>query len=441
MKPKVFVPLLMAVCLIAKSCALNPNLFQTPENLKNHALGSNRATILSDYNKYYKIQENPQHPIENLINGNHCSEDWVQGEGFEFRYERYQHHHGRSIVELTISFPKEVRLNRVIVYTVDNAEFPASKYGVSSLVLRYLAGGDIWFPVERVGVRRRTNEGRIQNNQEGIIDFRFKPIKTRAIKLLVYDTNDSNSDRLLIRGVVRLVEIEAYGSEKEITTPSASDELYQLLFDEKQIEQDFKYEYTENFENGLGKWRISATTKYFTVDDNFNYGGQVHSGRYALELSVDSSSSISPFSAVIMETQCSPDCAEYSITAWIYVKERTDHMAGSFVGFSFSKGYVGWSARSHNGSYAYTGSPIGQEWKNHKAVGLFKNSWHQVKVTYYAKEATFSVWVDGYIVHSRLNTKLKPGTSPFCYVIYADAAPGRKKIRQCVDYVTVTGKQ
>jgi hypothetical protein len=75
-----------------------------------------------------------------------------------------------------------------------------------------------WAPVELEGIKMKY-PARIQDNKKGIINFRFKPIKTKAIKLFICDTNDSieklrdqySRDK---NGVIRLIEIEDYGTEK-----------------------------------------------------------------------------------------------------------------------------------------------------------------------------------------------------------------------------------
>lgn len=233
-------------------------LLQSPTNLKNYALQSNGAQIIvggeirEGYYSYYNepiLRGNPQHPKETLINGNYSSRDWIQGEGWECIYECFQgqendnytnmgdnYIHGSegfNIVTVAVEFPKEVQLNRVVVYTIDSPEYPASQYGVKDVGLRYLTQNNIW---PFVALERKTKyPGRIDNNHEGIIDFRFKPVKTQAIKICIYDTNDSrkitaNRWEAHKVGVVRLIEIEAYGTEKKDgVVSSSSDDLTRLF--------------------------------------------------------------------------------------------------------------------------------------------------------------------------------------------------------------------
>ena len=248
-------------------CALGKSLMPA-SNLKNHALAANGATIRMiegggyQYTYYYdglgyvssgvnrgEFGENPRHEIGTLVNGNCSSEDWINGEGWECSYDRFQYSSNYyyrgdergSIVGLVIEFPAEVQLNRVIVHTINSAEYPSSDYGTSDVGLRYAAADDIWVPVDLVG-RQTKYRGRIEGNRDGVINFIFQSAKTRAIKLLVGDTNDaititSDSSRRIRKGTVRLIEIEAYGSEK-IATPPAADDLDGLLKEES--EEDAK---------------------------------------------------------------------------------------------------------------------------------------------------------------------------------------------------------
>ncbi|MEK7399832.1 MAG: hypothetical protein AAB116_23060 [Candidatus Poribacteria bacterium] len=193
-------------------------------DFKNYALSTNGAkiTLVS----HSGLVPNPKHPIETLINGNRSSDDWAEGEGWECEYSYRQNFTVRtrygsessSIADIIIEFPQETQISRIVVYTVDNAEYRSSSYGVSDLGVRYPVGRDAWAPFELEGYRGKY-PGRIQNNKDGTINFRFKPTKTKAVKLFICDTKDSidtardkyTRDK---KGVIRLVEIEVYGTEK-----------------------------------------------------------------------------------------------------------------------------------------------------------------------------------------------------------------------------------
>jgi len=199
---------------------------QINADFKNYALSTNGAkiTLVS----HSGLVPNPKHPIETLINGNRSSDDWSEGEGWECEYSNRQNYTIRtrygsessSVADIIIEFPQETQISRIVVYTVDNSEYRASSYGVSDVGIRYPVGRDAWAPFELEGYQGKY-PGRIQNNKDGVINFRFKPTKTKVVKLFICDTNDSvdtarDKDIRDKKGVIRLVEIEVYGTGKKI---------------------------------------------------------------------------------------------------------------------------------------------------------------------------------------------------------------------------------
>jgi len=214
--------LIIAITLVG--CAIKIDSPQVNVDFKNYALSANGAKI--SLVSHSGLVPNPKHPIETLINGNRSSDDWSEGEGWECGYSYRQNFTTRtrygsessSIADIIIEFPQETLINRIIVYTVDNPEYRASSYGVSDLGIRYPVGRDAWAPFDLIGYSGKY-PGRIQNIKDGTINFRFKPTKTKAIKLFICDTNDSVDtarDRNIRdkKGFIRLIEIEAYGTEK-----------------------------------------------------------------------------------------------------------------------------------------------------------------------------------------------------------------------------------
>ena len=97
---------------------------------------------------------------------------------------------------------------------------------------------------------------------------------------------------------------------------------------------------------------------------------------------------------------------------------------------------VAWNPYADNGSHAYTGHGTGHE--NQKPVGLPKNSWHHVKVTYYTTDATFSIWVDDAILHDRIKSDMNPGQTPERYTVYIASAGDGCIIEQYIDDITVS---
>ena len=68
------------------------------------------------------------------------------------------------------------------------------------------------------------NKSLVAGNRNGVIKFRIKPVTTDGIRLLIQGTNDSKLVGRTYNGMVRLVEIEAYGLEKKARQKVAASE-------------------------------------------------------------------------------------------------------------------------------------------------------------------------------------------------------------------------
>jgi len=126
-----------------------------------------------------------------------------------------------------VTFPEPKQINRVVVHTVDSPILPAAKYGVRELRLFYRKTSAIgisnWVEVQVIGNTQKT-KSLIAGNNKGVIMFRFQPVKTDSIRVLVLDTNDAKEagKGTLREGTVRLIEIAVYGLEKKPVVPELS---------------------------------------------------------------------------------------------------------------------------------------------------------------------------------------------------------------------------
>jgi hypothetical protein len=195
--------------------------------------------------------------------------------------------------------------------------------------------------------------------------------------------------------------------------------------------------YSEDFESGWGYegdfgWWVKATRGPNGSTTRVSSPAYpVHSGSYSVRQYASG-----PGNSASIVVCCHPGAPEYAIECWIYVKQRTDLFASSLIGFVFAGGHLGWNPFADDGSYAY---PIGAAYSYYKSVGLPKNSWHHVKVTYYATDATFSIWVDGSILHDHITSNAMPGESPLYYAVHGGAeCYAGNVIEQYVDEVTIT---
>ena len=264
------------------------------KTLVNFALAKNGAEI-------FVSEDNPSHPASTLNNGITSSEKWHQEEGWENYFEgrlSYGKYGGygyggkqrRALQELAraeqraiyegrdpadvrinpedfveedyrwrglrslnryyamgwvvVELPEPKRINRVIVYTVDSERFPVAKYGVRDVTVQYWtmrAKG--WQSIDRYGKEVGQKDNSIRNNMKQKIVFRFKPVKTNQVRVIIRWTNDTEKHRIYrdeyVKGTVRLTEIVIYGFEKKTSEESQEDtEIKKLLEEQEDTEED-----------------------------------------------------------------------------------------------------------------------------------------------------------------------------------------------------------
>ncbi len=227
------------------------------KGLVNLALASNGAIVSVS-------EDNPDHPASTITNGITTSDGWNQGEGWESTYEgrfsrggytgygvedpymaeergadaafdagdsswrglRVQTRNGSINTALgwvIIEFPERKIVNRMIIYTIDSNEYPAAKFGVRDLALQYW--NDVvssWASVDRVGKGMGQTGNAMRNNESGVVKFRFQPVETSKMRLIVRWTNESREYKrgyyMHTSGTIRLTEVEIYGYESEKET-------------------------------------------------------------------------------------------------------------------------------------------------------------------------------------------------------------------------------
>ena len=227
------------------------------KGLINLALPSNGATVSVS-------EDNPDHPASTLTNGITTSDGWNRGEGWESSYEgrfsrggytgygvedpymaedrgadaafdagdsswrglRVQSRNGSINTALgwvIIQFPEKKMVNRMIIYTIDSNEYPAAKFGVRDLALQYW--NDVvssWASVDRVGKSMGQTGNALRNNESGVVTYRFQPVETPKLRLILRWSNDSREYKrgyyMHTSGTIRLTEVEVYGYESEKKT-------------------------------------------------------------------------------------------------------------------------------------------------------------------------------------------------------------------------------
>lgn len=280
------------------------------ETLVNYALAENGAKI-------YVSEDNPNHPASTLNNGITSSEDWHLGEGWEshfdkrFAYGRYAAYgedqwqaqleimraeqeairQGRRPADAQIStedfaeedykwrglrgiyayyamgwavveLPEPKRINRVIVYTVDSIKLPAEEYGVRDVAVQYWeTRAKSWQNVNRYDKKIGQKDDSITGNVNQKIVFRFEPVETDKVRVVIRWTNDAEKYKLgfyrnIVRakGTIRLTELEIYGTEKKQEEPQEDADIKELLEEDedaeiKELEEDERDELDELLED------------------------------------------------------------------------------------------------------------------------------------------------------------------------------------------------
>ena len=161
----------------------------------NYALLANGAKITASH-------ATPGHEPETAFNGVVSSEEWSKGEGWEAEFEREHLKGGYTWMDsqarkedhggawLEVRFPEPKKINRAVVYTVNNAQYPASRHGIREGALQvYWDYG--WATVARV------KNGKVEYPTTSLrypaghrIQFRFSPKTTDRIRFVVYRSND-----------------------------------------------------------------------------------------------------------------------------------------------------------------------------------------------------------------------------------------------------------
>lgn len=189
----------------------------------NYALAKNGATI--NASNYTQGKD-----LYTVINGITSSDNWDSGEGWECKFTRRRLDGGgwsrldpRTNIEygsawLEVQFKGEKMINKITLYPLNSAKYPASRYGIKEAWMQ------VW---KEYGW---TNVGEIQggnviskNNLDrksasGKIEFKFDLAKTDKIRLVVFQSNDVEvegggwtTERRNEISVARLIEIEATG--------------------------------------------------------------------------------------------------------------------------------------------------------------------------------------------------------------------------------------
>ena len=168
--------------------------------------------------------------VNTIINGITSSEEWDKGDGWESSFTRRRPDNAgwnrldpRTNLEygsawLEVQFKGEKIINKITVYTLDSKKYPSSRYGFKEAWIQ------VWKEYGWTSVGEILNSQIISKTNldrrpaVGKLIFKFDPVKTNKIRLVVFQSNDVgvvgegwSSDRKTENSVARVVEIEATG--------------------------------------------------------------------------------------------------------------------------------------------------------------------------------------------------------------------------------------
>jgi peroxiredoxin len=189
----------------------------------NYALAKNGATVNASNFTQGK-------DLYTVINGITSSDNWDGGEGWECKFSRRRLEGGgwsrldpRTNLEygsawLEVQFKGEKMINKITLYPLNSAKYPASRYGIKEAWMQVWKEYG-WTNVGEIqggNVISKTNLDR--KSASGKIEFKFDLVKTDKIRLVVFQSNDvqvegsgwTNQQKNEI-SVARVIEIEATG--------------------------------------------------------------------------------------------------------------------------------------------------------------------------------------------------------------------------------------
>lgn len=216
------------------------------KKLLDYATAENGATVFASVST-------PGHEAAKAINSITSSEDWHNGEGWEVQFERQNLRQnwmrfdgpvrretlGGAWIE--VHFPEPERVNRIVIHTLDSSEYPASRYGIYSGVLRVWREKR-WETLGRIknGKIEYTTQASFGKAAGGKIEFRFSPMTIAKVRFVVYRSNDRKVvgrtfGMVTEKSTARIVEIEVTGYESvdsiaEAPKPSSLDNEVNPLF-------------------------------------------------------------------------------------------------------------------------------------------------------------------------------------------------------------------
>ncbi len=209
---RVYVCLTLLMSIIGcKSETLQEHLLEPPPPLINFALSRNGATATAS-------QSVENHLPREVIDGDTTSETWDEGSGWGCSLEHLRTSDLNKRPYVLVELARAVDIRRIVVWTIDAAQYPANEFGLKDYRIEYWHGTG-WGLVPSGDTKDKQYTAR--NNTKG---RRTHQIRQRLIaskvRLVPVSSNDTvrNYQHMAgkrpvydVKGIARVMELEIWG--------------------------------------------------------------------------------------------------------------------------------------------------------------------------------------------------------------------------------------
>lgn len=209
---RAYLLLTLSLCLIGcQSQTLQEHLLEAPPPLINFALSRNGATAVAS-------QSVPNHRPEEVIDGDTNSETWDEGSGWGCSLEHLRTSDLNKRPYVLVELARPVDIRRIVVWTIDAAQYPAPQFGLKDYRIEYWHGTG-WGLIpsgdtkdKQYTARSNTKGTRVHEIQQRLI--------AQKVRLVPVSSNDTvrNYQHMAgkrpvyeVEGIARVMELEIWG--------------------------------------------------------------------------------------------------------------------------------------------------------------------------------------------------------------------------------------
>jgi hypothetical protein len=269
------VGILFIIVIGCQTQTLQSLIFEPPPELNNFALLSKGAAAEAS-------QHLPNHLPEEVIDGDISSETWDEGSGWGCTLEHLRTSDLNRRPYVQINLPEPVDIRRIVMYTINSEQYPATKYGLKDYRIEYWHGTG-WGLIPTGDTKDRQYTARDNTKGKRVHDIRGK-LFAQQIRLVPVSTNDT--ERIYqymsrekpvyeVEGFARVMELEVWGYP--ITTGQTAQKLVQALAPQAEVppsDEELIKAVLKQYEEGYDTGNLEKVMSCFTV--NYNSNGRTY---------------------------------------------------------------------------------------------------------------------------------------------------------------------